>query len=296
LLAENDDGMLDQDGPSLLRRKRADSDDMDKPKSSLIANLSGQATPPHDFSKKLSLNAIHGQKLFPPPDAVSWAPSKKASNPDDGALTLELPKFDVSQAQNGIGNNTVAIKFMVPEESKRFSINIAGPDHNNFHSVLFHFNPRHFERGGQLVLNNKKEGIWGQAINVPLSQIPLIFGQTACTIIIQMNGEGFDVFLNDDKSHIARLEHRRELPSGTISLFLNFPATDDYNSEYILPSSFFESVCVCIVCSSDMPRCFFLQNRKTGPCTRFGGETNLPWPNQIYQECPGTRVSIRCIR
>ena len=45
------------------------------------------------------------------------------------------------------------------------SINIAGPDHENFHSVLFHFNPRHYERGGQLVLNNKQEGMWGQAIN-----------------------------------------------------------------------------------------------------------------------------------
>ena len=82
-----------------------------------------------------------------------------------------------------------------------------------------------------MVLNNKQEGIWGSAINVPLSQIPLIFGQPSCTIIIQINGEGFDVFLNDDKSHIARLEHRRALATGNISLYLNFPATDDYNSK-----------------------------------------------------------------
>ena len=110
-----------------------------------------------------------------------------------------------------------------------YSLNIAAPDHENFHSVLFHFNPRHYERGGQLVLNNKNEGTWGQAINVPLSTIPLIFGQTSCTLIIQVNGEGFDVFLND--KHIARLEHRRELASRKSALYLNFPATDDYNSE-----------------------------------------------------------------
>lgn len=148
------------------------------------------------------------------------------------------------------------------------SINIAGPDHDNFHSVLFHFNPRHYERGGQLVLNNKQEGMWGQAINgklfecenshtlklafhrlfidryflvisVPLSTVPLIFGQTSCTLVIQINGEGFDVFLNE--KHIARLEHRRELASGKNSLFLNFPSTDDYNSKYrvvhLLPMS-----------------------------------------------------------
>ena len=74
--------------------------------------------------------------------------------------------------------------------------------------------------------------MWGQAINVPLSTIPLIFGQTSCTLVIQINGEGFDVFLND--KHIARLEHRRELASGKNSLFLNFPATDDYNSKFVV--------------------------------------------------------------
>lgn len=94
--------------------------------------------------------------------------------------------------------------------------------------MLFHFNPRHFERGGQLVLNNKDDGIWGSAVNVPLSQVPLIFGETSCTLIIQVNGEGFDVFVNE--KHVARLEHRKELESTDSSLFLNFPATDDYGN------------------------------------------------------------------
>lgn len=109
-----------------------------------------------------------------------------------------------------------------------FSINIAGPDHNEFDSVLFHFNPRQFERGGQLVVNDKQTGVWGQAINLPLSQVPLIFGQTSITLQIQINGDGFDIFIED--KHCARLEHRKELPSKPCSLFLQFPSSDDYGS------------------------------------------------------------------
>lgn len=111
------------------------------------------------------------------------------------------------------------------------SLNIAGPNHADFYSVLFHFNPRALERGGQVVINDKKEGIWGQGLNIPLSQLPLIFGQTACTLIIQINGDGFDVFCED--THCARLEHRQQLPAGKCSLNLQFPSTDDYGSEYL---------------------------------------------------------------
>lgn len=108
------------------------------------------------------------------------------------------------------------------------SINIAGPVHDEFDSVLFHFNPRQFERGGQLVINDKQTGIWGQAINLPLSQVPLIFGQTSVTLQIQITGEGFDIFIED--KHCARLEHRKELPSEPCSLYLQFPSCDDYGS------------------------------------------------------------------
>lgn len=109
-----------------------------------------------------------------------------------------------------------------------YSLNIAGPDHVDFGSVLFHFNPRALERGGQLVMNDKKQGMWGQGMNIPLSQIPLMFGQTACTLVIQIHGNGFDVFI--ENQHVARLEHRQPLPSGTCSLYLQFPSTDDYGS------------------------------------------------------------------
>jgi hypothetical protein len=79
------------------------------------------------------------------------------------------------------------------------------------------------------VINDKQEGIWGQAIALPLSQVPMIFGQTSVTLIIQINGEGFDIFIED--KHCARLEHRKELPSKPCSLFLQFPSCDDYLSK-----------------------------------------------------------------
>ena len=108
-----------------------------------------------------------------------------------------------------------------------FSFNIAGPSHRDYESVLFHFNPRQFEKGGQLVLNSKLDGLWGQSISVPLSRVPKMFGEISCTLIIQVHDEGFDVFLEDQ--HCARLEHRSEV-SAKGNLFLQFPATDDYGA------------------------------------------------------------------
>lgn len=210
-------------GPS-IRRKR-DFDVINEPTSSLIANLKATVTPPHDFSKALELED-NGTIIFPvDTDEFSWSPPEGVFSPNDGAFVAELEGFDVSRAQAGDGNNTLAIKFMAPTDSRRFSINITGPDNNDFDSVLFHFNPRHREKGGQLVVNNKDEGTWGQALAVPLSQLPLMFGQTSCTLIIQVTGDGFDIFL--EGKHCARLEHRKELPLGEHNLVLQFPSTDD---------------------------------------------------------------------
>lgn len=214
------------DVPSIKRKQN--SDIVNEPASSLIANLTATVTPPHDFSRQLELEN-NGEVLFPVNrDDFSWAPPEGVFAPNDGAFVAELDDFDVTKAQVGVGNNTLAIKFMAPIDSKRFSINITGPDHNDFDSVLFHFNPRQREKGGQLVINDKQEGSWGQAIAIPLSQVPLMFGQTSCTIIIQITGDGFDIFL--EGKHCARLEHRKEMPTGTHKLFLQFPSTDDYGS------------------------------------------------------------------
>jgi chemotaxis protein histidine kinase CheA len=224
-LEENTDDIA---GP-LMKKKKEESE---KPTSSLIANLTAAVTPPHDFSEKLELKKSTGKVLFPVTgDGVfSWTPPAGVYAPNDGAFCVDLTDFDVNRAQNGIGNNTVAIKFMAPADSKRFSINIATSTQkqSDFDSVLFHFNPRQRERGGQLVINDKQESIWGQAIAIPLSQIPLMFGQTSCTLLIQINGEGFDIFV--ENSHCARLEHRTELPTGNSNLVLQFPSTDDYGS------------------------------------------------------------------
>jgi Galactoside-binding lectin len=214
------------DGPSIRRKRNMDM--VNEPTSSLIANITAAVTPPHDFSKNLELTD-NGKVLLPvDADEFSWSPPEGVFAPNDGAFVTELDGFDVARAQAGMGNNTLAIKFMTPIESKRFSFNIAGPDHNDFDSILFHFNPRQREKGGQLVVNDKQEGSWGQAVAIPLSQLPLMFGQTSCTLIIQITGDGFDIFL--EGKHCARLEHRKELPSGKFDLVLQFPSTDDYGS------------------------------------------------------------------
>jgi hypothetical protein len=218
----------DQLGPSLKRKQMSP---MREDKSALIANLSAKATPPHEFSKKVGLKAWEGKVLFPvsPDEQPMWKPPESSKSPTDGDLSFSLTDFDVSQAKTK-GNNTIAIKYNAPIESKRFSINIAAPDHGQYESVLFHFNPRQFEKGGQLVLNNKQEGLWGQSIAVPLSRVPKIFGEEACTLLIQITEEGFDVFIED--IHCARLEHRQLLPASKVDLTLQFPSTDDYgNSE-----------------------------------------------------------------
>lgn len=216
----------EDDSPALIKRKRAE--DIEENTKSLIANITAASTPPHDFSKTLELTPSRGKTLFPTEsDEMKWTPPEGVFSPNDGALSLELENFDVHQLGKPGYNNTLAIKFMAPSDSKRFSLNLAAPDHDSFQSVLFHFNPRQFERGGQLVVNDKNEGIWGQALAIPLSQVPLLFGQTACTLIIQIHGDGFDIFL--EGKHCARLEHRQDLSSAS-HLVLQFPSTDDYGS------------------------------------------------------------------
>ena len=199
----------------------------DGKETSLISKMNPVSTPPRDFSKSLAMSKVSGTQLFP--DSRTASPTDFWT-PPEGAMEIKLNDFDGSKAAVGSGNNTVAIKFSSPTDSKRFSINIAEENHENYYSVLFHFNPRQFERGGQVVVNDKKAGMWGSSINVPLSNLPLMFGEVASTLIVQINGDGFDVFMNGQ--HCARLEHRTALPEKACSLILQLPSTDDYgNSE-----------------------------------------------------------------
>jgi hypothetical protein len=202
-----------------------------------LANFANQPTPRHDFSKKLEMeSSVNGKVLLPASSntkACSWTAV------DNGAFSAELD--NAVQQGTRRHNNTLAIKFSAPSDSKRFSFNICPLDHNNFSDVLLHFNPRQFEAGGRLVLNSQDQGTWGQAMNVPASTLPLIFGQPSCTLIVQIQSSGFDIFL--DSKHIAHLTHRRppfnkndaaavgtpSSSSSSASLVLNFPATDDYN-------------------------------------------------------------------
>lgn len=217
--------------------KRKMSKGGDKRAASLIANIPGQATPPSEFDKRLNTDAANraGAIVFPVntsdrPSATSWTPPDKATNPFDGALELQLPDFEPLRLQEGSSNNTIAIKFAAPSESKRFSLNlniVGRPGHRCHGDVMFHFNPRQHRKGGQLVLNDKRQGIWGSALEIPLSMLPqTIFGSQSCTLFVQINVDGFDVFL--DGTHCARFEHRTQLPTEKCTLTLQFPSTDDY--------------------------------------------------------------------
>ena len=218
-------------GP-VIKKKRLD-DNTTNPSTSLIANISGGATPIHDFSTKLKMSktSLDGSILFPTSIGEKpWIPPSNPTNFMDGCLELDLNNFDPTNNFANNNNNTLAIKFHAPRESSRFSINIATPpnNQNGYNSILFHFNPRQFQRGGQLVINNKDESMWGNDLSVPLSTLPLVFGKAACTLIVQINEEGFDVFV--EGVHCARLEHRMALPKVKGSLCLQFPASDDYGN------------------------------------------------------------------
>mmetsp|Transcript_57723 Transcript_57723/g.140979 ORF Transcript_57723/g.140979 Transcript_57723/m.140979 type:complete len:550 (-) Transcript_57723:65-1714(-) len=223
-LATNDDTIL-TGGPAL---KKARKDLEAAPGQSILDGLVPAQTPPHEFSKNLNIFDGKGKVIFPTfADENAWVPPQDVSSPNDGAFLAELPDFDINKASNGQGNNTIAIKFMAPEDSKRFSINIAAPGQKDMESILFHFNPRSRGKksGGMLVVNDKQSGVWGRAVQLPLSQVPLMFGQESVTLIIQINGDGFDVFIEGE--HCVRLEHRTELPPKSCSLWLQFPSSDD---------------------------------------------------------------------
>ena len=81
-----------------------------------------------------------------------------------------------------------------------------------------------------LVLNDKHSGTWSKAVNIPLSQVPMIFGkqqQESLTFAVQISTTGYDVFV--DNCHCARLErswHPHNLQNHA-RLILQCPSTDD---------------------------------------------------------------------
>lgn len=115
LLSTNDDIEL---GPTLKRKRLQERTDEG---SALLTSLMKTQTPPHDFSKSLGLSTIKGKVLFPTmPDESRWTPPATAVNPNEGAYLVELEKFNIGDASSGKGNNTVAIKFNAPGDSRRF--------------------------------------------------------------------------------------------------------------------------------------------------------------------------------
>mmetsp|Transcript_5944 Transcript_5944/g.8731 ORF Transcript_5944/g.8731 Transcript_5944/m.8731 type:complete len:526 (-) Transcript_5944:83-1660(-) len=230
----------DNMAPLIKKKPKKEGPDLS---TMLLSSVEPTATPPYDFSKNLGMykDGLDGIILFPPspksvadslqPVVTNWSPPTDATYHSDRCLEIGLPNFDSSKLNNnnvGRTNNTLAIKLNAPSESKRFSFNITSSLHDEYNDVLVHFNPRQREKGGILVINDKKESVWGAAVTLPLSQLPKIFGQTAVTIIMQINSDGFDFFVEGE--HCARLVHRTKLPTGACSLNLQFPSTDDYGN------------------------------------------------------------------
>ena len=234
----------------------------DDARSLMMRSVRSDATPPREFSRVLGLtrSGAHGRLLFPETSVsprTVWTPPAPGERrrgggggggsdddgldddddldgarggPTDGDFSVRLPDFDAEGARLGstTGNNTLALKFRAPRDSARFSINVALPDHRDYADVLFHFNPRQRQKGGQLVVNDKRDGIWGKSVTVPLHALPPIFGRPSNTLVVQITGDGFEVYL--DGHHIVHLDHRTPLPAGRQNLHLQFPATDDYGS------------------------------------------------------------------
>jgi hypothetical protein len=130
------------DDEPMLKRKRKDTE---VAPSSLIANLTGAVTPPHDFSEKLEL-ANRGKVLFPiaGTDEFRWTPPEGVFSPNERAFTAELNDFDITRAQTASGNNTIAIKV-------RFFVSLKGGTFRarfpfkSTHYTSFHlFRYRHF--------------------------------------------------------------------------------------------------------------------------------------------------------
>ena len=160
--SETEETAANNIGPSIKKKQRTNNtsgwDDF-QPQPSLIANISADTTPPHDFSKKLKMSSasLDGTVLFPrniDSNTIQqpWMPPPHPKSFTDSHLELQLFDFHAnSLGEYGSGNNTLAIKFHAPEDSERFSVNIAQSNSGEYEDVLFHFNPRHFQRGGQLV-------------------------------------------------------------------------------------------------------------------------------------------------
>ena len=183
---DDDDGLDGFSQRVIKKRKFTDDNDNDNfdglsptrgggTAPSLLSKMMVTKTPPHEFSDKDGFKPWKGTVLFPDDDnekidneIPQWTPklNHRPKNPNDGAFVVPLEGFDISKAVNGNGPNTLAIKFSASIESRRFSFNIAGPNDKNkdFNSVLFHFNPRPRERGGQIVVNDKQDGIWGRYV------------------------------------------------------------------------------------------------------------------------------------
>ena len=128
---------------------------------------------------------------------AGWTSPSTVDHSSEGALEIELSDFDSSQIELGTGNKTIDVKSQALSTSERFSFNVAAPKYRDYFDVLFYFNPRQFEKGVMLALNDKQEGMCGHSVSAHFNSLPhFVFIKEYITLIIQISGNRCDVMLN----------------------------------------------------------------------------------------------------
>lgn len=148
---------------------------------------------------------------------------------DEKALEVTLPGFLTE------GRDTLVLTATVTASSEKYALNILplNPDDQNRDDpseILVHFNPRQYDRGGRVVLNNKTEGNWGRNDTAPLREKPPMFCLDHAQYVIQVTSTGFRFIVN---GHVAGFFGcRTKPPAANDTLLLHFPPRDDYSNPH----------------------------------------------------------------
>ena len=132
-------------------------------------------------------------------------------------LEVELPDLDYADT----GRNTIVITATVDSTSEKIAVNICPPNYEAMGEIALHFNPRQFERGGRIVINNKAEHHWGRDERLQLGTVAPIFGLKKAQYVFQITNYGFRIMVNGHFIHF--FDHRLDPPRPGEPLILQLP-------------------------------------------------------------------------
>ncbi len=157
---------------------------------------------------------------------VDWEPSM-SSQPMTHILRDFVMVPSGATGSPSTGNNTLVLQCSVPENPRRWSINLCPENHNRGTYVFLHFNPRYNKN--RLILNNK-QGMWGSGVGERMSREGgRNLGTTALLskhieLMISIRETGFAVFANG--KCCSFFPHRTDISKlKTLAVILN--RTDD---------------------------------------------------------------------